>query len=121
MIVYQATILLSGFEVETAIGIHDFERAARQRLIIDVELRLTQAAPPADDDIAHVLDYDFLRTGILALVRDRHYDLQETLAHAIAALCLEHAAVAGVTVMTRKPDVYPDCASVGFRLHADRG
>lgn len=112
----EASILLRGFAVDANIGVHDFEKSGPQRLLIDIELRLTSAARPDADHIANVLDYDFLRSKTQALLALRHYELQETLAHDIASFCLANPLVAGVTVHTRKPDVYPDCESIGYRL-----
>jgi len=72
-------------------------------------------AQPAEDRIDAVLDYDFVRAGVQALVADRHFHLQETLCEAIAALCLADPRVERVTVRTSKPDVYPD-AAVGCEI-----
>ena len=116
----EASILLRGLEVEASIGVHEFEKTGKQRLLIDIELHLTSAARPAADAIGQVLDYDFLRTETQALLAARHYELQETLAHDIASLCLAHPQVAAATVYTSKPDIYPDCASIGYRLHVRR-
>lgn len=116
----EASILLQGFEVDANIGVHDFERNGPQRLLIDIELHLASAARPEADDIAHTLDYDFLRSQTKALLSRRHYELQETLAHDIAGFCLAQPQVAAVTIHTRKPSVYPDCASIGYRLHLRR-
>jgi 7,8-dihydroneopterin aldolase/epimerase/oxygenase len=113
----EASILLRGFEVDASIGIHDFEKTGPQRLLIDIELHLSTAARPDADSIGQVLDYDFLRSKTKELLTQRHYELQETLAHDIASLCLAHPQVAAATVYTRKPDVYPDCDSIGYRLH----
>lgn len=117
MPISEASLLLRGFAVEASIGVHDHEKAGPQRLLIDIELHLASAARPETDAIGQVLDYDFLRTQTLALLSQRHYELQETLAHDIASFCLARPEVAAATVYTRKPDVYPDCDSVGYRLH----
>ncbi len=116
----EASILLSGFAVDASIGVHDFERTGPQRLLIDIELHLASAARPGADDIGQVLNYDFLRSKTQALLALRHYELQETLAHDIASFCLARAEVAAVTIYTRKPDVYPDCDSIGYRLHVSK-
>ena len=113
----EASILLNGFEVDANIGVHDFEKSGPQRLLIDRELHLATAARPDTDDIGEVLNYDFLRAKTQALLAARHYELQETLAHDIASFCLAHPQVQATTVYTRKPDVYPDCSSIGYRLH----
>ncbi len=98
-------------------GVHDFEKSGPQRLLIDIELHLTTATRPDTDNIGEVLNYDFLRAKTLALLALRHYELQETLAHDIACFCLAQPEVTAATIYTRKPDVYPDCSSIGYRLH----
>lgn len=101
-------------EVAARIGVHDFERHAPQRLWFDVDLCVClDQAPAVQDDIADTLDYDFIRTLIAAAVGDRHHELQETLCDAVLAGVLRHAQVQAARVATRKPDVYPDSASVG--------
>jgi dihydroneopterin aldolase len=113
-------IFLRNYSVEASIGIHPGEKEARQRLLINVDLFLNSAAV-SDDEIGQVLDYDFLRSGISALVRARHYNLQETLCQDIVALCLEQPQVKSVRVSTEKPDIYPDCDGVGCEISVDKG
>ena len=84
-------------------------------MIVSVRMEVVYPAPPAEDRIDAVLDYDFVRAGVQALVADRHFHLQETLCEAIAALCLADPRVERVTVRTSKPDVYPD-AAVGCEI-----
>jgi dihydroneopterin aldolase len=106
---------LRQYELPVRIGVHDFERGAPQRMWFDVDLCVPlQHAPAARDDIAHTLDYDFVRE----LIRDiagqkKHHELQETLCDAILARLLAHPHVQAARVRTGKPDVYPDGQSVG--------
>jgi dihydroneopterin aldolase len=111
-------IRLEGFRLPVSIGIHDFERAAPQIVVVDVELELAADWPDPGDRIEHALDYDFLRDGIAALVRGRHFNLQETLCQEILALCLSRKGLARIKVSTRKPDVYPDCDGIGYEIDA---
>ncbi len=113
------TTILEGLELVMGLGIHPVERAAPQRVIVSVRMQVVYPAPPADDRIDQVLDYDFVRSGIQALVAGRHFDLQETLCEAIAALCLADARVERVTVRTTKPDIYPD-AAIGCEIERGR-
>lgn len=109
------TTMLDGLEVTMGLGIHPHELAARQRVIVSVRMEVVYDAPPAEDRIDAVLDYDFVRAGVQALVADRHFHLQETLCEAIADLCLADPRVERVMVRTSKPDVYPD-AAVGCEI-----
>jgi dihydroneopterin aldolase len=113
------TTLLDGLELTMGLGIHPDERAAPQRVIVSVRMQVAYPVAPSDDRIEQVLHYDFVRSGIRALVADRHFDLQETLCEAIAALCLADRRVERVTVRTTKPDIYPD-AAVGCEIERER-
>jgi dihydroneopterin aldolase len=114
-------ILLEDFRIPVSIGIHDFERDAPQMVIVNVTLELAADWRDPDDRIEHALDYDFLRAGIAALVKDRHFNLQETLCREILDFCLRRPGLARIRVSTRKPDVYPDCKSIGFEIEAAIG
>lgn len=113
------TTLLEGLEVVMGLGIHPAELAAPQRVLVSVRMEVVYPSPPSEDRIDAVLDYDFVRAGVQALVADRHFHLQETLCEAIAALCLADPRVARVTVRTSKPDIYPD-ATVGCEIVRER-
>ncbi len=112
------TIRLEGLEVMMGLGIHDHERAAPQRVVIDVAMDCAYPAPP-EDRIGAVVDYDFLREGIVRLAASRHFELQETLCDAVAALAFADPAVVRVRVQSMKPDVYPD-ARVGCEIVRSR-
>lgn len=105
---------LRRYELPVRIGVHDFERQAPQRMWFDVDLcvRLREAHAQADD-IAHTLDYDFLRGAIVQVVGATHHELQETLCDAVLDVVMQRPPVQAARVATRKPDVYADCASVG--------
>ncbi|MCW3848483.1 dihydroneopterin aldolase [Sphingomonas sp. LB-2] len=107
-------ILLEGLEVVMGLGIHAEERAARQRVVLNVAMDCSYAAVP-EDRIDAVVDYDFLREGILRLTGSRHFELQETLCEAVAALAFADPAVVRVTVRSMKPDIYPD-ARIGCEI-----
>ncbi|MEG3180509.1 dihydroneopterin aldolase [Sphingomonas sp. LT1P40] len=113
------TILLEGLEIEIGLGIHDHERAAPQRVSVSVWLTCGYDTAP-DDRIDAVVDYDYLRTGILKLAAARHIELQETLCEDVASLALSaDPRVRTVKVRSMKLDVYPD-ARVGCEVTRSR-
>jgi dihydroneopterin aldolase len=111
-------ILLEGLEVVMGLGIHPGERAAPQRVVLNVAMDCTYCDPP-EDRIDAVVDYDFLREGIIRLACSRHFELQETLCEAVAALAFADPAVVRVTVRSMKPDIYPD-ARIGCEIVRER-
>lgn len=110
-------IFLDDLAIEASIGFHDFERTAPQRILVSVDLYLPIAqSTSARDDVADVLDYDLLRLNVSRIAQSRHFNLQETLMDEICAFCLQQPAVKAVRVVTQKPDVYPDCKTVGIEV-----
>jgi len=109
-------IFLRGLKVQADIGIHDFERGRPQALAIDVDLWLAPLAAPLADEIDGTLDYDLVREGVIALVRSRRYNLQETLVHAIVDFCLARPEVVEARVSTAKTEVYRDVEAVGYEV-----
>ena len=112
------TTILDGLDVMMRLGIHPHE-VAPQRVVVSVEMTVVYPGPLGEDAIGEVLDYDFVREGILAMAAERPFALQETLCEAIAALCLGDSRVRRVEVETMKTDIYPD-AAIGCRIVRDR-
>ena len=110
-------LFLRDYDLSMNIGVHAFEKTGEQRVVINVDLYipLAQSTPKADD-LAEVVDYDFIRRSIAARVAQGHIHLQETLCDDVLALMLAHPKVRAARVSTDKPDVYPDCASVGCEV-----
>jgi 7,8-dihydroneopterin aldolase/epimerase/oxygenase len=110
-------LFLRDYEVWINIGVHDFEKKAEQRVLINVDLYVPLAlSTPKDDELSEVLDYDFIRRTVIQRVKVGHIHLQETLADDLLRLMLAHPNVKAACVSTAKPDVYPDCDAVGVEV-----
>ena len=110
-------LFLRNYVVDANIGIHDFERAGSQRLVINVDVFVPLAmSTPRHDRISEVLDYDFVRLTIRRRIEQGHINLQETLVDDIARALLAHPSVAAVRVASEKPDVYADVEAVGVEV-----
>jgi len=108
-------IFLKNYVIDASIGVHDFEKVQKQRLIVNADLYVAQRKSK-EDHIDTVVDYDFLPTTIKALVNQGHWQLQETFCEALMQACLAQPGVLAARVSTQKPDVYPDCESVGYEV-----
>ncbi len=110
-------LFLRNYEVWINIGVHDFEKRGEQRVLINVDLYVALSeTTPERDQLDEVVDYDVMRRSIAERVSRGHIHLQETLCDDVAALMLAHPKVRAVRVSTEKPDVYPDCESVGVEV-----
>ena len=110
-------LFLRDYEVFINIGVHAFEKTGEQRVLINVDLYIPLAlSTPQADELDEVVDYDFIRRSVSERVQRGHIHLQETLCDDVLALMLAHPKVRAARVSTEKPDVYPDCASVGCEV-----
>ncbi len=110
-------IFIDGFALDVSIGFHPFELEAHQRVLINVDLYVPLAhSMPVRDARDEIFDYDFVREELTRLARSRHFNLQETLLEGIVELLLANPKVRAVRVSTEKPDVYPDCRTVGIEV-----
>jgi 7,8-dihydroneopterin aldolase/epimerase/oxygenase len=109
-------IVLEDYSLALDIGFHDFEVGNPQRLLVTVEVWVDERSFAAADERDGAWDYDFLRTGIAALVEGRRFNLQETFVREVYDLVAARHGVTALRVAARKPDIYPDCGGVGVEL-----
>ena len=110
-------LFLRNYEVLINIGVHDFEKTGQQRVLINVDLYIPLAlSTPTQDNLAEVVDYDFMRETIAKRMAQGHVHLQESLCDDVVSAMLAHPRVRAVRVSTMKPDVYPDCEGVGVEV-----
>ncbi|QWD64005.1 dihydroneopterin aldolase [Polynucleobacter sp. MWH-UH2A] len=110
-------LFLRDYEIYINIGVHDFEKKAEQRVILNVDLYIPLAMnTPTHDQLNEVVDYDFMRETIKGLASKGHIQLQETFCDDIISAMLAHPKVLAARVSTSKPDVYSDCHSVGVEV-----
>ena len=91
--------MLTGIETTCSIGIHD-ERAAPQRVLVDVEVLLAADKEPEADHIDDALNYDDIRQTVVDIAESRHFDLQETLARVVFDAVRSMKTVTGARVRT---------------------
>jgi dihydroneopterin aldolase len=109
-------IFLRGLQIDTVIGIYDWERQIRQTVIIDLELATDIRRAAATDDIAHTLDYKAVSKRITAFVEESTFFLVETLAERITGILLEEFSVPWVRLTLNKKGAISGATDVGIRI-----
>ena len=103
-----------------SIGVHAHEHQAPQRVKIDLSMWVRENPAPIDDDIANVISYEDVVSGIERLLGEGHIKLVETAAERIADLCLADRRCAKVRVKVEKLDAYTNAAGVGVEIERSR-
>ncbi|PTV94633.1 dihydroneopterin aldolase [Rhodobacter aestuarii] len=104
-------IRLEELEITMYLGIHDFERARPQRVLISAEITVTGT----DWQAGKFFDYDPVAEFVRAFNGTR-IDTQEELVSRIHAFVHSREGVVHAAIWSKKPDVYPDAKAVGVVL-----
>ena len=110
-------LFLRDYEVWINIGVGALEKRGEQRVVINIDLFVPLSlSTPQRDELEEVLDYDYMRRTVAKRVSEGHIHLQETLCDDLLSRMLAHPKVRAARVSTEKPEVYPDCESVGCEV-----
>ena len=105
-------IFVRDLTLQCDIGVYDHEIGAPQRVRFGVEVDVTPNPLPVEDDVARVMSYDDIVQGIKAVLATRRFNLVETLAEEIAAMCLANSRAMRVRVRIEKLDFEPEAVGV---------
>jgi FolB domain-containing protein len=113
-------IHIRNLRLRTRIGVADWEKKAKQDLVLDIVLHHDQRAAAASDDVADTVDYKRIRDDIVAFLEDSEHELLEALAENVAARLLADARVHAVDVTVDKPGALRHADSVAVQIHRSR-
>ncbi|AFU99135.1 dihydroneopterin aldolase [Simiduia agarivorans] len=113
-------IMIEGLWIETVIGVYDWERELRQRLLLDLTLTTDIRPAAASDDLGKTLDYKAITDRIIAFAEGSSHQLVETLAEQIAALVQKEFGVTRLTLKLSKPGALPRAQNVAVFIERGR-
>lgn len=109
-------IFLSGLTTECIIGIWDWERRVKQKIVLDLEMGADIRRAAATDHIDATLDYKRVAKRLLQFIGDSQFQLVETLAERIAELVITEFAVPWVRVRLNKQGAIRGSRDVGILI-----
>lgn len=109
-------IFIHAIRTKCVIGLNDWERKIKQKIVIDIELHVDLKRAGSSDDIRHSVDYKSVCKKIVDAARTSRYFLVEALAERVAAICLEPPLVRAARVILRKPGALSDARCVGVDI-----
>ena len=113
-------VFIEALEIETVIGIYDWERKIRQPLVFDVMMGFDNRVPAASDTIVDTLDYKAVSKRLIAFVSASNFGLVETLAERCAELILAEFPVAKLRLKLSKPGAVRGAKAVGVIIKRSR-
>jgi D-erythro-7,8-dihydroneopterin triphosphate epimerase len=102
------------------IGLYPEERKNKQDVIINVTMETDLRAAGKSDNLNDTVDYKTIKLAILDFVENSSFNLIESLAEGIAAICLKDKRVQSATVTIDKPGALRFCRSVAVEINRSR-
>ncbi len=102
------------------VGVRDWEREARQNVLLNLTLHADLQAAAATDDIEDTVDYVTIKKNVIEMVEGSSFYLVEALAQAVAEVCLADPLVRRVDVRGEKPGALRFARTVAVEMTRER-
>ena len=106
-------IYLHALKVDCIIGLWDWERKVKQRIVIDLDMAADIRKSAQSDAIEDTLDYKAVSKAVITFVSESEFQLVETLAEKIADIILGEFKVPWVRVKINKKGAIRGATDVG--------
>lgn len=110
-------IFLEGLEASCKIGIFDWERKIKQKIVIDLEFPFPIAKAAKRDRIEDTADYKKIAKHALHFIENSQFYLIETLAEKLAGSILKTFKLPEITLRLSKPGAIRGAKNVGVQIH----
>ncbi|GAB0152959.1 MULTISPECIES: dihydroneopterin aldolase [Marinobacterium] len=115
-------VYIRELQVETVIGIYDWEREVRQTVSLDLEMGTDIRAAAATEDIDSTLNYKTVAKRLIAFIGQSEFLLVETMAEEIAQIVQEEFNVPWLRLRLSKPGAVRGARDVGVIIErGERG
>lgn len=110
------TIFISELEIETIIGIYDWERTTKQVVRIDIEMATDVKRAAKTDNIDDTLNYKAVAKRLIDFVGKSEFLLIEALAENVASVVINEFNVPWLRLRVNKPGAVSGSKSVGVTI-----
>ena len=106
-------VYIKNLEINTIIGIHDWERQSRQIVSIDLEMATDIHKAAESEDILLTIDYSAVSVRLVGFVQSSEFLLIETMAEKVAEIILHEFGISWLRLRIGKPGAIANAADVG--------
>ena len=117
---YMDIIFINQLELQTIIGIHDWERQATQPIILDIEIACSTITAAQTDDIADCIDYFSVSERMKQLAAEHNFQLVESWVEEASRIILYEFGAQQVKIKLSKPNAVPEAQGVGVIIERQR-
>ena len=102
--------------IDTTIGVYDFEKTIKQRLLISVTLRYNISQAMKSDELADTFDYAQLSQHLIETLENNHYQLIERVVDEIEQILTQHFQLTHYKIEIEKPSALKKADGVSVIL-----
>jgi len=106
-------VFIRELQIETVIGIYDWERKIRQIISLDIDMAADIRQAAKSDNIDDTLSYKTVAKRLIEFVEQSEYELVEALAEKICSIIIEEFSVPWVKLSLSKPGAVRGSKAVG--------
>ena len=106
-------VYIRELEIETIIGIYDWEREQKQIVSMDLEMGTDNRAAASSEDINQALDYKAVAKRLIEFIESSEFFLVETMAEKIAEIVMQEFSVPWLKLRVGKPGAVTGSKDVG--------
>ena len=113
-------VYIRELEVETLIGIYDWEREVKQVVNLDLEMATDIQQAAKSDDIKDTLDYKAVSKRLISFISGSEFLLVEAMAEQVAKIVLEEFNVPWLRLRLSKPGADRGARDVGIIIERQK-
>ena len=110
-------VFIDGLEIETIIGIFDWEREIKQVVRIDLQMAWDNKPAAQSEDINNALNYKAVCDRLIEFIAGSEFLLVETMAENIADILMTEFHVPWLQLKLTKPTAIPQAKGVAIRYY----
>jgi len=106
-------VVIEQLQVFATIGVYEWEKQIRQKLLFDLEMAHDNRPAAGGDDLRLALDYAAVAEVITEFAQSHRFELIETMAEQVAVLLMARFDIPWLRLKLSKPGAVVNAASVG--------
>jgi len=114
------TIFIKDFIIHEIIGIHDYEKAKKQKIKFNIVIDVNQNTLPNEKDLRSIINYEKITKKLKNLVKNKKYNFLESLAEDSFVEIFKDKRISSVKIKIEKPDAIKNASSAGVEIFKSR-
>ena len=114
------TIFIKDFIIYEIIGMHDHEKAKKQKIKFNIVIDVNKNTLPNEKDLRSIINYEKITKKLESLVKNKKYNFLESLAEDSFVEIFKDKRISSVKIKIEKPDAIKNASSAGVEIFKSR-